>query len=82
MLLGVLLNHDIAHEFPEHLDKMRAFKTSNEHFSSLFSKYDEANHAIARLGLGDGAISDSRLEELKKRRLKSKDEIYEMLKAG
>jgi uncharacterized protein len=76
-----LLNHDIAHEFPEHLEKMRALKTSNKHFASLFSQYDEANHAIARYELGDGAISDEGLEELKKRRLKTKDEIYEMLKA-
>lgn len=43
-----LLNHDIAHEFPEYLDKMRALKTSSKHFSSLFSRYDEDNHAIAR----------------------------------
>ncbi len=77
-----LLNHDIAHEFPEHLDKMRALKTSSKHFSSLFTQYDEDNHAIARLEHGDGAISDARLEELKKRRLKTKDEIYGMLKAG
>ena len=77
-----LLNHDIAHEFPEHLEKMRALKTSNKHFSSLFSQYDEDNHTITKYELGDGAISDDGLEELKKRRLKTKDEIYGMLKAG
>jgi uncharacterized protein len=77
-----LLNHDIAHEFPEHIDRMRALKTSNPHFAKLFSQYDEDNHAIARYEHGDGAISDEGLEELKKRRLKIKDEIYEMLKAG
>jgi uncharacterized protein len=77
-----LLNHDIAHEFPEHLDKMRALKTSNQHFAKLFSQYDEDNHAIAQYELGDGAISDEGLEELKKKRLKTKDEIYEMLKAA
>ena len=77
-----MLNHDIAHEFPEYLDKMRALKTSSKHFSSLFSQYDEDNHAIARLEFGDGAISDEGLEALKKRRLKTKDEIYGMLKAG
>ena len=77
-----LLNHGIAHEFTEHLDKMRALKTSNTHISSLFSHYDEDNHAIAKFELGDGAISDDGLEDLKKRRLKTKDEIYGMLKAG
>lgn len=77
-----LLNHNIAHEFPEHIDKMRALKASNKHFAGLFSQYDEDNHAISRYELGDGAISDEGLEELKKRRLKTKDEIYVMLKAA
>jgi uncharacterized protein len=77
-----LLNHDIAHEFPAHIEKMRALKTSSKHFASLFSQYDEDNHAITRYELGDGAISDEGLEDLKKRRLKIKDEIYGMLKAG
>ena len=73
---------NIAHEFPEHIDKMRTLKTSNKHFSSLFSQYDEDNHAIAKYELGDGAVSDDGLEELKIRRLKTMDEIYAMLKAG
>jgi uncharacterized protein len=77
-----LLNHDIAHEFPEHVDKMRSLKTSNPHFAKLFLQYDEDNHAIARHEKGDGAISDEALEELKKKRLKTKDEIYEMLKTA
>ena len=76
-----LLNHDIAHEFPEHLDKMRELKTSNKHFANLFSEYDEDNHAIARYEQGDGAISEEALEDLKKKRLKTKDDIYQMLKA-
>lgn len=77
-----LLNHDIAHEFPEHLDKMRELKTSNKHFANLFSQYDEDNHAIARYEQGDGAISDQALEDLKKKRLKTKDDIFQMLKSG
>lgn len=76
-----LLNHDIAHEFPEHTEKLRALKTSNQHFAKLFTQYDEDNYTIALYEKGDGAITDEGLEELKKRRLKTKDEIYEMLKA-
>jgi uncharacterized protein len=75
-----LLNHDIAHEFPEHVEKMHTLKTSNKHFAELFSKYDEANHAIAQYEHGNGAIAEEALEELKKSRLKTKDEIYDMLK--
>lgn len=31
-----LLNHDLAHEFPQYLEKMRGLKMSDPHFSSLF----------------------------------------------
>lgn len=74
------LNHDIAHEFPEYLARMRALKTSSQRFANLFAEYDEDNHAIARYEKGQGAITDEALEALKKKRLKTKDDIYQMLK--
>lgn len=77
-----LLNHDLAHEFPQHLEKMRSLKTSDPHFSSLFAQYDADNHAITKYELGVGAISDEALEDLKKRRLKIKDEIYQILRTA
>lgn len=77
-----LLNHDLAHEFPEYLEKMRALKTSDAHFARLFTEYDEDNHAIARYELGDSVISDEALEELKKKRLNTKDKIYQILLAS
>lgn len=75
-----LLNHDLAHEFPEYLEKMRSLKASDPRFASLFARYDEDNHAIIKYEQGVGAITDEGLEDLKKRRLKVKDEIYQMLK--
>lgn len=75
-----LLNHDIAHEFPEYLQKMRSLKVSDPHFAELFARYDEDNHAIAKYEQGVGVITDEALEDLKKRRLKIKDEIYQILK--
>ncbi len=77
-----LLNHDLAHEFPQHLEKMRELKTSDVHFAKLFSEYDEDNHAIAKFELGGAVISDEALENLKKKRLKTKDEIYQILQQG
>ena len=74
-----LLNHDLAHEFPEHVEKMRELKISDAHFAKLFTEYDEDNHAIAKYELGGAVISDEGLEELKKKRLKTKDEIYQIL---
>ena len=74
-----LLNHDIAHEFPEHLEKIHALKTSDAHFAKLFSQYDDDNHAIKKYELGGGVISEDALDELKKKRLNTKDQIYQRL---
>ena len=41
-----LLNHDIAHEFPEHLEKIHSLKTTDAHFAKLFDEYDDDNHAF------------------------------------
>jgi uncharacterized protein len=74
-----LLNHDLTHEFPEHLEKMRALKTSDAHFAKLYSEYDDDNHAIAKYELGAETISEDALEALKKKRLQLKDQIYQRL---
>jgi uncharacterized protein YdcH (DUF465 family) len=76
-----LLNHDLAHEFPEYLQKMRNLKASDRYFASLFARYDADNQTIATYEQGVGSISDAALEALKKKRLKIKDEIYQILKA-
>ena len=77
-----LLNHDLAHEFPEHLTKMRELKVRDGHFAKLFTKYDEGNHDIKKVEMGVTTISDEALEELKKKRLLIKDEIYSILQRG
>lgn len=76
-----LLKHDLVHEFPDYLEKMHTLKSTHARFASLYARYDADNHAIANYEQGVGAITDEALEDLKKRRLKIKDEIYQMLKA-
>ena len=74
-----LLNHDIAHEFPEHIEKIRDLKINDAHFAKLFNEYDEDNHAIKKYELGGAVISEEALEDLKKKRLNAKDQIYQQL---
>ena len=74
-----LLNHDIAHEFPEYSEKMRDLKMTDAHFAKLFNEYDEDNHAIKKYELGGAVISDEALEIMKKKRLNLKDQIYQRL---
>ena len=75
-----LLKHDIASEFPQFKDKIHTLKTNNAHFAKLFEQYDILNHAIGKLEGGNGVISDEALETEKKKRLKLKDEISQMLR--
>jgi len=77
-----LLNHDLPHEFAQHLEKMERLKASDAHFSSLAAKYDAHNHAITQYEQGKESIADEALEVLKKKRLEVKDEIYQILKSS
>jgi uncharacterized protein YdcH (DUF465 family) len=77
-----LLKHDIAHEFPELKDKIHTLKTTHQHFAKLYTEYDALNHAIATAETGGAVISDAALEVEKKKRLKLKDEIVQMLNKG
>lgn len=77
-----LLNHNLTHEFPEFLQKMRELKASNPRFASLFAQYDADNQTIASFERGVGSISDEELEKLKKKRLKVKDQIHQILKTS
>ena len=74
-----LLNHDLAHEFPEHLEKMRTLKATDTHFAKLFDTYSDNNQAIKKYELGGAAISDDAMELMKKQRFKTKDDIYQYL---
>ncbi len=76
-----LLKHDIVNEFPHLKDKIQHLRSSNAHFATLFESYDAVNHAIAKAEMGGTAISDEALEIDKKKRLKLKDEITQMLSA-
>lgn len=73
-------NHSLVKEFPEMRDKIHQLKTSDNHFSKLFAEYDELEHNVHRIESGAEAASDDRLEELKKKRLNLKDELFSLLK--
>ena len=75
-----LENHSLVKEFPELRERIHELKTSDNHFSKLFSEYDEVEHNVHRIESGVEAASDDRLEELKKQRLGLKDELFNLLK--
>lgn len=71
--------HDLVHEFPEHREKIHALKVSDQHFARLFDEYHDVEHRVRRAEEGVENFSDEHMEELKKTRLKLKDELYAII---
>ncbi|WP_291994484.1 YdcH family protein [Candidatus Accumulibacter sp. ACC003] len=74
-------HHDLHHEFPEYLDSIDALKASNEQFGQLFDEYQKLTREVERLEEEDLPVHDFTIEEMKKRRLLLKDQMYRMLVA-
>jgi uncharacterized protein len=74
-----LQQHDLAHEFPEHKDTIRALKTSNAHFSKLFDEYHVINREVIRIEQNIEPVTDEYAENKKKQRLLLKDQLYALL---
>lgn len=76
-----LEKHDLLHEFPEYKDRIHELKISDKHFAKIFTEYHEVDHEIHRIEEGIETPSDEYVEELKKKRLLMKDELFAMLQA-
>lgn len=75
--------HDLAHEFPEYKERIHALKISEDaHVSDLFSAWHHVAKELHAIEAGTETPGDVYVEDLKKRRLKLKDEIYEILKGS
>lgn len=73
--------HDLHHEFPEYGDAIHALKASDGHFLRLFDEYHHVNRQVLRVEKQAEIATGEALEELKKRRLQLKDELYRILRA-
>ncbi len=74
--------HELAEEFPDHVDRLHDLKTHDAHFARLADEYHDINREIHRIEIGTEASSDARATDLHKKRMKLKDEIGAMLAAG
>lgn len=75
----MLEKHNLAHEFPEHRERIRELKTGNNHFARLFDEYHDVDHEVRRIEMEIEPTSDMYLEEKKKKRLYLKDQLYDMI---
>lgn len=74
-------HHDLHHEFPEFNDAIHELKVGNAHFARLFEEYHATTNKVETLEENDIPVDDFSIEEMKKARLKLKDELYQMLVA-
>lgn len=71
--------HELAAEFPEHVEKMHDLRVSDAHFAKLFEAYHATNRAVHRAETDVEPTSDEHLVELRKERMALKDQIYALL---
>ncbi len=74
--------HGLHEEFPQATAAISRLRIADAHFARLADHYDHLNREIHRIEAEVEPASDEALEDLKKKRLKLKDEIAAMLRAA
>lgn len=73
-------HHDLYTEFPDMRDAIDAMKVSG-YFAAMFARYDRLTGKVEDLEEHDMPIGDFSIEDMKKARVKLKDDIYHFLQA-
>ncbi|MFV5214179.1 hypothetical protein SDC9_150992 [bioreactor metagenome] len=74
-------HHDLQQEFPEFADAIAALKAGNAHFSRLHDSYNRLTGRVEDLEEHDMPVADFTFEDMKKQRVKLKDELYHLMLA-
>jgi uncharacterized protein YdcH (DUF465 family) len=74
-------HHDLYTEFTDMRDAIDTLKAGNSYFAGLFARYNRLTGKVEDLEEHDMPVADFTLEDMKKARVKLKDEIYHLLMA-
>ena len=74
-------HHDLHQDFPEFNDAIHVLNAGNAHFARLFASYSRLTGRVEDLEAHDMPVADFTIEDMKKQRVKLKDELYHMLLA-
>ena len=74
-------HHDVYSEFPDMCDAIDALKAEGGYIGTLFGRYNRLTGKVEDLEEHDMPVADFTLEDMKKARVKLKDEIYHLLQA-
>ncbi|HIE0434322.1 TPA: YdcH family protein [Proteus mirabilis] len=66
--------------FPEYHDLIAKLRQTDPHFRALFEQHNELDHKIVRLEHRDRRGYGEEVVELKKQKLRLKEEIHQILK--
>jgi uncharacterized protein YdcH (DUF465 family) len=68
--------HELAEEFPDHVNTMHELKMNDAHFARMHDEYHEINRTIHRAEAQVAPMEDLALTELRKKRAFLKDQIW------
>ncbi len=71
--------HELAEEFPHEAERISTLKQSDGHFAKLVDEYHEINRAVHRAETNVEPMEQFHEEELRKKRVMLKDEIWRIL---
>ena len=74
-------NHDVYHEFPEHVKRIDKLKKIDLDFARLIDEYTNLNREVIRIEQCVEPRDHYYLEDLKKKRLVHKDRLYACLQS-
>jgi uncharacterized protein YdcH (DUF465 family) len=72
-------HHSLLADFPDLRERIHELKMSNPEFAELYREYDAVDKEVYRIEEEIETPSDRYTEDLKKRRVHLKDQLYVML---
>ncbi|APX12457.1 YdcH family protein [Tateyamaria omphalii] len=74
--------HALASDFPEHAERISELRQRDAHFARLVDKYHAINGVVHRAETDVDPVSDDHMQEMRRKRMALKDEIYAILTAS
>ena len=74
--------HELAKDFPQFTDVIRNLDLSDETFHQVFTEYSKIDQDIVNAELENPPMADAFLEQLKFRRVRLKDYLFQRLAAA
>jgi uncharacterized protein len=74
-------HHDLNADFPDMREAIEVLKAGNPYFARSLGQYSRLTGRVEDLEVHDMPVADFTLEDMKKQRVKLKDELYHFLLA-